>query len=160
VIVELTVENVDFALLSNDASLLTSFKGKCAETIAAGAGEGISASDVVVTVTAASVKVTAEITPPSGTTAASVETTLGSASTLSANLVTNLNTISTLGTVKTGDLAVTGLTVTKNDPSSLNTTDTTAASGGASASDAMATCTAKMSGVIIMLGAMYSALSA
>jgi hypothetical protein len=153
------VEGVDHAALIADAAMMTSFKEKCAEATAASAG--VNETDVVITLTAGSVNVEAEITPPSGTTAAGLASTLEEADSASADLVTALLTVSGLDDITTGDLAVTGMAVALDDPSAdPNATTTAAGDGAAAASGAVGTCTVQMGAMAAMISAMYFALGA
>jgi hypothetical protein len=130
VVLELTVEGVDFAQLSEDATMLASFKSECAKSIATNAG--VNETDVVITLTAASVKVRAEITPAAGTTAAQLKTTLAADTTIGSSLVTSLGNVADLSTVTTGDLAVSGIVTSTVTGTSANTTTNSLGSAAAS----------------------------
>jgi uncharacterized protein (DUF305 family)/plastocyanin len=119
------IENVNYASLTG--SLLTSFKGKLAEQIAASAGSGISASHVTVTLSAGSVNVAYVIAVPASVTASSLVDNLAAANTdgsFTTQLVAAINTISGISAAVTGSLGVTNF-----DSPTVDDTENTSSSG-------------------------------
>jgi hypothetical protein len=111
VVLTMTVANVDYAQLMANTLMVASFKDQCATSIAASL-TGIDADDVAITITAGSVNVRSEITPPSGVTADAFKATVASsfdeaaATSLASNIASNVPGIDG---IKTGDIGVTGV---------------------------------------------------
>jgi len=106
----LTVTGVDFAKLEASQNLLADFQVATREGIAETATHGCTKNNVAVVLMPGSVKVEATITPPTGVSAASVESSLGSSSSLGANVVNKVNTVANIKTATTGTVGVTGIT--------------------------------------------------
>jgi len=106
------VENVDYDSLTANETLMDSFKLACAEAVATQAGEGISASDVEVTVIDGSVIVVALIKVPDSIDVSSVTDNLGSFDALAAAVVQSVKAVPGIANVQTGDIGVIQTTTT------------------------------------------------
>lgn len=118
------VENVDYDSLAANETLLDSFKLACAEAIAGQAGEGISASDVDVTVIGGSVIVVGLIRVPDTVSVSTVSDNLGSFDSLADAVVQEVQAVPGIANVQTGEIGVIQTTTT-----------TTTALGGNQAQD-------------------------
>jgi len=106
------VENVDYDSLTANETLMDSFKLACAEAVATQAGEGISASDVEVTVIDGSVIVVALIRVPNSIDVSSVTSNLSSFDALADAVVQSVKSVPGIATVQTGKIGVVQLTTT------------------------------------------------
>merc|ERR1712032_543811 len=114
VVVEMTVDGVDYAQLSDDVSLLAAFKQKVQEKVAAAAGPPITPEHVSVTLSAGSVLITAVVTPPRGTTADAVQSAIESREELPVVMAVALSAVDGLSSVMTGPkISVGNLSVRK-----------------------------------------------
>jgi hypothetical protein len=117
---EFKVEGVDWNTLSNDETLKSAFKDKCAAQIASSAGNGISAEHVTVTLSEGSVKVAYVIAVPAGIEASSLEDNLAAdneAGTFLTELAAAITSISGIDTAITGSLGVSGFAVDEEEES-------------------------------------------
>jgi hypothetical protein len=106
----MTVQNVDYAALSSNASLYGAFVTQCMQTVAFHAG-GLPANLVHVTLSSGSVKVDYAIESTNAS-AQGVKSALADAATgiLADNLTSHLKNITDLKSALTGEIAVTNLT--------------------------------------------------
>lgn len=110
VTVTMTVANVDYSQLTANAALMSSFKSAVADTLASKIS-GVNASDIEVVLKQGSVIVEAKISVPSGSSAASMETTLASDQTLSQGMVTAISNLPNISDVSTGAITVSSVEV-------------------------------------------------
>ncbi|CAK0865846.1 unnamed protein product [Prorocentrum cordatum] len=108
----MVVQNVDYDSLLANSTIMESFKLACAEAVAAQAGQGIAASDVYVTVYDGSVIVSALVTVPDTSSAATVADNLGSFDSLADAVLQAVQAVPGIVTVQTGAIGVIQTTTT------------------------------------------------
>mmetsp|Transcript_57144 Transcript_57144/g.114537 ORF Transcript_57144/g.114537 Transcript_57144/m.114537 type:complete len:342 (-) Transcript_57144:89-1114(-) len=104
--VHMTVENVDYGLLSGDPSLLAAFRSAVTEAITSEAGQGIERDHVELALSAGSVVVHAAIRPPAGVSAQDLHSALESSETLHESVADLVTDVEGIHEVSTGAIAV------------------------------------------------------
>lgn len=104
--VHMTVENVDYGLLSADPSLLAAFRSAVTEAITSEAGQGIERDHVELALSAGSVVVHAAIRPPAGVSAQDLHSTLESSETLHESVADMVTDVEGIHEVSTGAIVV------------------------------------------------------
>eukprot|EP00929_Paragymnodinium_shiwhaense_P059938 TRINITY_DN2997_c0_g1_i1.p1 TRINITY_DN2997_c0_g1~~TRINITY_DN2997_c0_g1_i1.p1 ORF type:complete len:335 (+),score=67.80 TRINITY_DN2997_c0_g1_i1:70-1074(+) len=129
VVLQMTVQNVDYSKLVANATLKKDFEAAIATEVAAAAGDKITKDDVKVTLAQGSVKATVEITPPADMATATLSTTLGAATTtLTSSVVTALKAVDGISVAASGELSVSGVAVDDDDTTDSTTGEATASS--------------------------------
>jgi hypothetical protein len=108
----MVVQNVDYDMLVANTTLMDSFKLACAEAVAAQAGQGISASDVQVTVYDGSVIVEAVVTVPDTVSVTAVAENLGAFDSLADAVAQEIQAVPGIASAQTGVIGVVQVTTT------------------------------------------------
>lgn len=124
--VSMTVQNVDYLALTNDAALTAAFKTSCATEIAK--SSDVHPDDVVVVLSPGSVHVDAEVAVTNADEALAIESKLLGSSTLGADVATSLSSVGGIDSVSSGPIKASGVTVSESPSPLVFTTSTVPAS--------------------------------